>query len=98
MDTEGFPPMVRPGSAILTEVLAQLRKTPDDLDWFVMSPAAGFRVGEPGVATGSYRTGGDVLLTDSEGNSYISGSDFGLAVVDEIETPKHPRARFTVAY
>jgi len=98
MDTEGFPPMVRPGSVIMTEVLAALRKTPDDLDWFVISPAAGFRVGEPGEATGHYRIGGDVLVTDEAGNSFISGSDLGLAVVDEIETPKHHRARFTVAY
>lgn len=98
MDTEGFPPMVRPGSVIMTEVLAALRKTPEDLDWFVLSPAAGFRVGEPGEATGHYRIGGEVLITDEAGNSFISGSDLGLAVVDEIETPKHHRARFTVGY
>jgi putative NADH-flavin reductase len=98
MDTEAFPPMVRPGSVIMTEVLAALRKTPEDLDWFVISPAAGFRVGEPGEATGHYRIGGEVLITDEAGNSFISGSDLGLAVVDEIETPKHHRARFTVAY
>lgn len=98
MDTDGFPPTVRPGSVIMTDLLAALRKTPEDLDWFVISPAAGFRVGEPGEATGRYRVGGDVLLTDESGNSFISGSDLGLAVVDEIENPKHHRARFTVAY
>ncbi|MEY4499335.1 MAG: hypothetical protein RL319_323 [Actinomycetota bacterium] len=98
MDTEGFPPTVRPGSVIMTEVLAALRETPEDLDWFVISPAAGFRVGEPGEATGQYRVGGDVLIKDAEGNSFISGSDLGLAVVDEIENAKHHRARFTVAY
>lgn len=98
MDTEGFPPMVRPGSVILNDVLAVLRRTPEDLDWFVISPAAGFRAGEPGEAIGSYRIGGDVLLTDEAGNSFISGSDLGMAVVDEIEQHKHRRARFTVAY
>lgn len=98
MDTDGFPPTVRPGSVIMTDLLAALRKTPEDLDWFVISPAAGFRVGEPGEATGRYRVGGDVLITDESGNSFISGSDLGLAVVDEIENPKHHRARFTVAY
>jgi putative NADH-flavin reductase len=51
MDTEGFPPTVRPGSVIMTEVLAALRKTPDDLDWFVISPAAGFRVGHRSLPT-----------------------------------------------
>lgn len=98
MDTDGFPPTVRPGSVIMTDLLAALRKTPEDLDWFVISPAAGFRVGEPGEATGRYRVGGDVLITDESGNSFISGSDLGLAVVDEIENPKHHRARFTAAY
>ena len=98
MDTDGFPPAVRPGSVIMTEVLAALRETPPDLDWFVISPAAGFRVGEPGEATGNYRIGGDVLVTDEAGKSFISGSDLGLAVVDEIEKHSHKRARFTVAY
>lgn len=98
MDSEGFPPTVRAGSVIMNSVLEALRKTPEDLDWFVLTPAAGFRVGEPGEPTGHYRIGGDVLLTDAEGKSFISGSDFGLAVVDEIESPKHHRTRFTVAY
>jgi putative NADH-flavin reductase len=39
-----------------------------------------------------------VLLTDEDGESFISGEDLALAVVDEIETPRHSRARFTVAY
>ena len=98
MDTEGFPAFIRPGSVILAEVLAQLRNTAEDLDWFVITPAASFRVGEPGEALGHYRVGGDVLVADAEGNSFISGSDFGLAVVEEIENHKHRRARFTVAY
>lgn len=98
MDTDGFPLPVRPGSVIMTEVLAALRRTPEDLDWFVISPAAGFRVGEPGEATGKYRIGGDVLLKDADGNSFISGSDLGLAVVDEIDSQRHHRSRFTVAY
>lgn len=98
MDTEGFPAFIRPGSVILRNLLAELRNTPDDLDWFVLTPAAGFRVGEPGEALGTYRVGGDVLVADAEGNSFISGADYGKAVVDEIEAPKHHRARFTVAY
>ncbi len=31
-------------------------------------------------------------------SSYISGADFAIAVVDEIEDPKHSRQRFTVGY
>jgi putative NADH-flavin reductase len=53
---------------------------------------------EPGERTGSYRDGGDVVVEDSEGNSYISGPDFAIAVVDEIENGAHRRERFTVGY
>ena len=48
--------------------------------------------------TGSYRTGGDVLVTQADGSSEISGTDFALAYVDEIEQHAHPRQRFTVGH
>ena len=60
--------------------------------------AAMFGAFNPGEARGMYRVGGDVLLADENGVSDISGADLGRAVVDEIETPAHRRARFTVAY
>lgn len=52
----------------------------------------------PGERTGQYRVGGDVLLTDDAGESHLSGQDLAVALVDEIEAPKHHRTRFTVAY
>ena len=98
MDTDGFPaeilPEVRTGEALLET----LRGTEEDLDWFYVSPAGGFGAWAPGEATGRFRIGGDVLLTDEEGDSFISGADLAAAVVDEIETPTHSRRRFTVAY
>jgi hypothetical protein len=39
-----------------------------------------------------------VLVTDADGRSYISGQDFAVAMVEEIESHAHPRARLTVAY
>ncbi len=63
-----------------------------------MSPAGSFGPWAAGEYTGEYRVGGDVLLTDAAGESAISGADFGVGVVDEIETPEHRRARFTLAY
>ena len=51
---------------------------------------------EAGVRPGV--VGGDVLLTDGQGNSFIGGADFATEIVDEIERPAHRRARFTVAY
>jgi putative NADH-flavin reductase len=52
----------------------------------------------PGEATGRYRIGGDVLLSDADGNSNISGADYATAFVDEIDKPAHRRQRFSVAY
>ena len=49
-------------------------------------------------ATGRYRVGGDILLTDADGNSNVSGADYAKAFVDETEQPAHRRQRFSVAY
>lgn len=79
-------------------VLEDLRSSSESLDWFFVSPAGGFGSHNPGEFRGEYRIGGDVLLTDADGNSDIGGADFGVAIVDEIEAPAHRRKRFTVAY
>ncbi len=98
VDTEGFPAEFKGEALELTAVLADLQASDSSLDWFYVSPAAGFGAYAPGEATGSYRAGGDVLLSDAAGESFISGADFGLAVVDEVVAPAHRRVRFTVAY
>jgi uncharacterized protein len=97
-DTDQFPAEFEPEARTMAAVLDDLRATPGSLDWFYVSPAAMFGAFNPGEPRGTYRIGGDVLLADAEGNSDISGADFGAAVVDEIEKPAHRRARFTVAY
>ena len=79
-------------------VLEDMQAGPESLDWFYIHTAGGFGAYNPGERTGSYRTGGDVIVTDAEGESFISGEDFAVAVLDEIEHPKHPRRRFTVGY
>lgn len=98
MDTDGFPAEILPEVREASRVLDALRTREDDLDWFYISPAASFGSFAPGEARGTYRVGGDVLLTDENGESFISGADFGLAVADEIVEPSHRRVRFTVAY
>ena len=97
-DTPDFPADYKPESLEMAAALDDLRATPESLDWFYLCPPAGFGGFAPGEALGTYRVGGDLLLTDDEGNSFIGGTDFGTAVVDEIEQPAHRRARFTVAY
>jgi putative NADH-flavin reductase len=96
-DTDAFPADYKPESLEMADSLDDLRAT-ERLDWFYVSPPAAFGAFAPGEALGTYRVGGDVLLSDDEGNSFIGGADFGRALVDEIEQPAHRRARFTVAY
>jgi len=71
---------------------------PEGLDWIYVSPASGYGAWAAGERTGTYRIGGDVALFDSGGGSNISGADFALAIVEEIEHPAHHRAHIGVAY
>jgi uncharacterized protein len=98
IDTPEFPDQFKPEAGAGAELLEALRADTTGADWFYLSPAAGFGSYNPGQATGRYRVGDDLLLTDSEGKSEISGADYALAFVDEIGNPKHHRTRFSVAY
>ncbi|GLX53194.1 3-beta hydroxysteroid dehydrogenase [Streptomyces hygroscopicus subsp. hygroscopicus] len=71
---------------------------PASLDWTLVSPAGGYGAWAAGERTGTYRVGGEVALLDEQGRSEISGADFALAVVDEIERDAHPRAHISIAY
>lgn len=64
-------------------------------NWVYVSPPAMLR---PGTRTGGYRSGRDILLVDAEGKSAISMEDFAVAILDEVESPRHDHERFTVAY
>jgi putative NADH-flavin reductase len=66
-----------------------------DLDWTYFSPPAFI---QPGERTGKFRLGGDSLIADEKGNSSISAEDYAIALVDELEQPKHTRQRFTAGY
>jgi uncharacterized protein len=98
VDLPDFPEAYKGEALGQADVLAALRAAPSGVDWFYLSPAAVFGAHAAGEATGSYRTSGDILLSDTEGNSYISGADYAKAFVDEIEQPAHCRQRFHVAY
>ncbi len=79
-------------------VLETLRATTSTADWFYVSPAANFGAHGLGERSGVFRVGGDVLLTDAQGESNIGGADFAIAFVDEIDRPTHHRERLSVAY
>jgi putative NADH-flavin reductase len=77
-----------------SNALEQLRNE-QELEWTVLAPSA---VLEPGQRTGKFRLGGDQLLVDAKGESRISVEDYAVAMLDELEQPKHVRQRFTVGY
>jgi uncharacterized protein len=84
------PPTSKPAALALAEV-----QKVTDLDWTAISPPASI---QPGERTGKFRLGRDHLLEDDNGKSEISREDFAIAILDEIEKPRHIRQRFTAAY
>ncbi len=94
MDTPDFPAAYRPEASAGGAFLDALRQEPD-LDWTCVSPSAEF---VPGQRTQQFRLGGDELLTDTRGRSWISMEDYAIAFADELEKPAHRRQRFTVGY
>lgn len=90
VDGPDFPADWRPIALACNEQLEIVRAA-TDLDWVYLSPPA---ILEPGIRTGRYRLGTDELLTDT---SSISLEDLPVALVDEAESPRHHRMRFTVA-
>ncbi|MEU2222259.1 NAD(P)H-binding protein [Streptomyces sp. NPDC018347] len=70
-------------------------RTVSDVRWTCLSPAA---VIEPGERTGAYRTALEDLIVDDDGTSRITAEDYALALLDEIERPRHIGERFTVGY
>lgn len=95
LDSPDFPDAYKAEALEGAAALEVYRSTPPDLNWTYISPAA--EIG-PGERRGRYRRGDDTLLVDEHGRSSISYDDYALAVIDEAETPTHPRARMTVAY
>ena len=94
IDSEGFPEAYKAEAGAGAEFLASLREE-RDLDWTFLSPSAEFVEGE---RTGTFRLGQDDLLVSSEGRSWITFADYAIAMLDEVEAPKHSRQRFTVGY
>ncbi|MFJ7977471.1 NAD(P)-dependent oxidoreductase [Peribacillus sp. NPDC096379] len=92
IDTPDFPDMFKPTASNQGKNLEILQGT-DSIAWTFLSPSALFAVGK---RTGTYQAGKDHLLVNSKGNSYVSYEDYAVAVLDELENPKHVNERFTV--
>lgn len=94
VDTPSFPDAYKAEASAGRDFLNALRAE-TGLDWSFLSPSALFT---PGDRTGKFRLGKDELLTAADGKSWISMEDYAIAMLDEIEQPKHVRERFTVGY
>lgn len=95
VDQPGFPEEYKAEALEGREALELWRTKASGLDWTFLSPAAEIA---PGERTGRYRTTGDQLLSDAEGRSFITFEDYAVAVLDELERPRHVGRRFGVAY
>lgn len=95
ISSEHFPEEYKAEAQGMGEALTVFKTSYSSVNWTFISPAA---ILFPGEKTGNYRTGKDQLLVDSAGDSKISGSDYAVALVDEIENAQHPQQRICVAY
>lgn len=94
IDSPDFPAEYKAEASAGAVFLDVLRQEPA-LDWTFLSPSAEF-IGDE--RTGNYRSGKDHLLIANDGSSRITFPDYAIAMLDEVETPAHPRQRFTVGY
>lgn len=97
VDTEGFPEEWKPGALAARDYLNIIKKE-TAFDWTFLSPAVEMHQGTSGIRKGTYRTGLENPVFDGNKRSIISVEDTAVAIVDELEKPKHIRQRFTVAY
>jgi putative NADH-flavin reductase len=83
------------GGVKSTALIKGLLAAEPDLDWTFLCPSHDIFVGK---RTGKFRLGLDQMLVDADGKSSISTADYAIAMIDELENPKHSRRRFTVGY
>lgn len=95
VDSGAIPDAIMGGVKSLGEFYLNTLMNEKDIDWIYFSPAGTL---EPGKRTGKFRLGKDDLIIDENGISHISVEDYAVAMVDELENPKHHCERFTIGY
>ncbi|MFF1647536.1 NAD(P)-dependent oxidoreductase [Streptomyces sp. NPDC058240] len=87
MDEPGYPDEYRSFSLGHAAGLDELRRC--DLDWAYVAPAGDFD--HEGTRTGRYR-----IAEHGDSASRITYADLAIALIDEIEAPRHHRAAVSV--
>lgn len=95
VDSGVIPDAIMGGVKSLGEFYLNTLMNEKAIDWIFFSPAGTL---EPGKRTGKFRLGKDDLIIDENGISHISVEDYAVAMVDELENPKHHYERFTIGY
>jgi putative NADH-flavin reductase len=93
VDTPEFPADWKQGALAAREALRRVQAE-KELDWTFVSPPVFLA---PGANEGPYRLGSDQVLMAGDQPAGITVADLATAIVDEIETRRHVRQRFTVA-
>lgn len=93
IDTPKFPEEFKATGQAQLQNLLDLEQS--SIRWTFLSPSALFD--SDGPRTGHYIQGKDRLLVNRQQVSYVSYADYAIAVLDELEEPKHEKERFTVA-
>lgn len=93
VDTPQFPAEWKQGALAAREALNLIRDE-TALEWTFLSPPI---LLVPGERSGQYRLGTEAPLMNGEAPGSISVADLAVAIVDELEHPRHVQKRFTVA-
>ncbi|WP_439588934.1 NAD(P)-dependent oxidoreductase [Hydrogenophaga sp.] len=82
-----FPAALRPQVVAHAAAIDELRAS-KGVDWTCVVPAA--RIA-PGPRSAQYRTAVGKLVQRADGSSTLTDADFACALIDELETGRHPR-------
>jgi len=97
VDSPDFPAEYKVAASAVRDYHKEILQE-KELEWTFFSPAPYMNHETSGVRRGHYRTGLDQPVLDDQGKSVLSVEDLAIAIVDEVEQPKHIRQRFTAAY
>lgn len=92
-ESAGFPTEFVPVATATFKAFEELTKR-NDVNWSYLSPACDFDAN--GKRSGKYTLGGDEVILNASGKSYVSYADYAIAIVDEAEKNKFNQKRFTV--
>ncbi len=96
LDTPDFPADARAFSLGHAAELDALRAAETELDWLVVAPPPALLDAEA-PRTGRYRIGDERVLPSEPDAPPFPYADVAVAVIDEIETPKHHRTMVAIA-